>query len=153
MGFTILVRQHLYIESGPLWHCDIPPVIFLQNTVWCRYITHQFSWKPSQKTPHSLPVRARYGMSFVGSHSDIYYAMGSAVIYAISYCIGLHYNGTQLYSQKTCRSLPSGFEFSQNCDLLLSLQNPRNHYHFCALLGGHFIIKMPSYLYSLPLWR
>ena len=41
-----------------------------------------------------LPVRARYGcLSWIQHHS----ASVSAITYVISYNIGLHYNGTQLY--------------------------------------------------------
>ena len=39
-------------------------------TVRCHYKRGQFSHKYSQKTPHSMPVRARYGVSFVDPASD-----------------------------------------------------------------------------------
>ena len=57
-------------------------------------ITHQFSHKYSQPTPHSSPIRVSYGMSLVDSASDWYSASVPAIIYAKSYCIGLYYNGT-----------------------------------------------------------
>ena len=49
--------------------------------LWCG----QFPPKVSQKTHHSSPVRARYGVSFVDSFSDLYSAPVTAVMYAISY--------------------------------------------------------------------
>ena len=50
-----------------------------------------------QKTSHSSPVRARYGVCFVGSDPDLYSASVTAVMYAILCYIGPHYNGSQLY--------------------------------------------------------
>ena len=47
-------------------------------------ITGQSSWKSSQKTPHSSPVRSSYGVYFMGSHSDLYSARVTAVMYSIS---------------------------------------------------------------------
>ena len=57
----------------------------------------RFSWNFYIKNTHSLPVRTRYGVSWVGSHVDIYFAPLSAVMYAISCDIGSCYNGTRLY--------------------------------------------------------
>ena len=55
----------------------------------------QFSPKFSQDTSHSSPVRARYGMYFVGSNSGSCFASVTTVMYAISYYIGPRYNGTR----------------------------------------------------------
>ena len=63
------------------------------NTVWCRYNAVNFLKKSSQKTHHSSP----YGVCFMDSHSGLYYASGTAVMYAISCDIVSHYNVTQLY--------------------------------------------------------
>ena len=49
------------------------------------------------KTPHILPVRARYGAYFVDLASDWYSASVSLIIYVIPYKIGSHYNDTRLY--------------------------------------------------------
>ena len=49
------------------------------------------------KTPHSSPVRARYGVSFVGSDSNWYPSSVHAVMCAISYYTGPRYIGTRLY--------------------------------------------------------
>ena len=57
----------------------------------------QFSPKSSQNTSHTSPVRARYGMYFVGLNCDSYPASVTAVMYAISCYIGMCYNGTELY--------------------------------------------------------
>ena len=48
----------------------------------------QYSHKYSQKTPHSSPVRARYGVSFVDPASDWYSASVWIIIYEISYNSG-----------------------------------------------------------------
>ena len=55
----------------------------------------QFSPKLSQNTSHSSPVRARYGMYFVGSNSGSCFASVTTVMYAISHYIGPRYNGTR----------------------------------------------------------
>ena len=44
-------------------------------------------------------VRAKHRVSFVGSHSDLYHASGTAAMYVISCYIGSRYNGSRLYSQ------------------------------------------------------
>ena len=43
----------------------------------------QFSPKFSKKTHHSSPVRARHGVSFVSSTTSLYFALVTAVMYAI----------------------------------------------------------------------
>ena len=53
-----------------------------------------------KKTPHSSPVRVRYGVSFVDPGSDWYSASVPVIIYVISYNIGPRYNGTRLYLRK-----------------------------------------------------
>ena len=49
------------------------------------------------KGTHSSPVRAKYGVCFVGQPSDWHSASVPAIIYAISYYTGPHYNGTRLW--------------------------------------------------------
>ena len=46
------------------------------------------------KIPHTSPVKARYGVSFVDPASDWYSASVLQIIYVISYNTGLCYNGT-----------------------------------------------------------
>ena len=53
-------------------------------------------------THHSLPVKARYGASFVDSISEL--CPVTAVMHAISCYIGLRYNGTRLYCRVIYRS-------------------------------------------------
>ena len=62
--------------------------VVIAKSVFCKILA---------KDPHSLPVRARYGVSFVDSNSHWYSTSVNAVLYAISYYIGLHFTGTQLY--------------------------------------------------------
>ena len=57
----------------------------------------QFSKKYQQKAPHSSPVRARYGVSFVDPGSDWYSSSVSTIINAVSYYIAPRYNGTLLH--------------------------------------------------------
>ena len=69
----------------------------LLHTVWCCYNALNFL-SNSHKIHHiARPFRARYGMSFMGPNSDLYFATVTAVMYAISCYIGLHYNSTRLY--------------------------------------------------------
>ena len=53
-----------------------------------------FSHKYSQKTPHSSPVRASYGVSFVNPASDWYSSSVPVNNYVISYNNEPSYNGT-----------------------------------------------------------
>ena len=67
--------------------------------MWCCYNTVTFFHKYPQRTLHSSPGRARYGVSFVDSASVWYSTSVPAVIYAMSCYIGSRYNGTWLYFQ------------------------------------------------------
>ena len=62
----------------------------------CRYNAVKLS-KTLAKTYHSLPVKARYGVSFVDTISDIYSGPATTVMYAIFCNIGPRYNCTGLY--------------------------------------------------------
>ena len=71
---------------------------WMVNTVQCSaVIMWLFKKKYQQKTHHSSPVRAKYGVSFVDPATDWYSALISATINAISYYIGPRYNSTWLY--------------------------------------------------------
>ena len=50
----------------------------LEEPLWCR-----FSHKYSQKTPHSSPVRARYGVSIVSSKFELYSVAIIEMLYVI----------------------------------------------------------------------
>ena len=80
-------------SSGEAWHADK----WTYSAVPLKRC--QFSLKYSQKTPHSSPVRARYGVYFVNAASDWYSASVPVIIYVISYDSGARYNGTRLHIQ------------------------------------------------------
>ena len=99
-----------------LWHCGVR---------WW-YIS-QFSLKNSWGTPHRLPVRARYGVSFVVEKSDRSFTIVTAGLCAVScgkwpwYISSLQYWGYGIYAQgwyfkvKVCSTkltLPYHVEFS-----------------------------------------
>ena len=67
----------------------------IYNTVplWCS----QFFQKSSQQTPHSSPMRLRYGVSFVSSGSELCSAAVIAVLFVISWYIWQCYDGDRLY--------------------------------------------------------
>ena len=62
----------------------------------CRYNAVNFL-QNSQNTPHSSPVRAKYGVSFAGTNFDLCSASVTAVLCAISRYIGSRYYGTRPY--------------------------------------------------------
>ena len=76
-------------------------------TLRCRYNAVHFL-KKLRKVPHSSPVRAKYGVSFVGSAPDWYSASVPAMMYAICWYIGPRYNATRLYMAKCV-------DFRQRC--------------------------------------
>ena len=57
----------------------------------------QFSTESSQNTPHSLPIRVRYGLYFVIWCFDLYSDSANAVLFEIWCYIGPRYNSTWLY--------------------------------------------------------
>ena len=81
--------------AAAIWHNEFENYIF---KLQCRaVITRSIFPKYSQRTPHSSPARARYGVYFVdpksGWHSDAF----PVIIHVICYNIRPRYNGTQLY--------------------------------------------------------
>ena len=59
-------------------------------TLWCHYnAIYHFPAIPSQKTPHSSPVRLSYGVSFVGFNSDLYSASSDICDIGPGLCIKL----------------------------------------------------------------
>ena len=71
------------------WYCSV----FCEDSVVPLKCGHFFQ-KYSQKTPHSLPGKARYEASFVSPASEWYSASVPEIIYAISDYIWPRYNGT-----------------------------------------------------------
>ena len=73
----------------------------VQYTVRRRYNSVNFLENPLKIHPMSRPlnslVGARYGVTFVSSHTDLCLASVTVMMYAISCHIGPRYNGTRLY--------------------------------------------------------
>ena len=91
MQISLPVRQHLYIEMAPCvrhW-CLLEGDEHIQCGA-----RSQFSHKYSQKSPHSSPIRVRYGLSFMDPASDGHSTSDPVIIHVISYNTGPHYNGT-----------------------------------------------------------
>ena len=81
-------------------------------TVWYHYNVVNFLTNIQKKTPHTLPARARYGVYFVDSASEWYSVSVPAIIYAISYYVGPHYNCIRLYfAKKLCNDNIHNFFF------------------------------------------
>ena len=74
---------------------ETPSMIYL-STMRCRYSTVHFL-RNIQKRYSYLPVRARYGVSFVDPASDWYSTLVRVIIYVKSYNITPHYNDTRRY--------------------------------------------------------
>ena len=63
---------------------------FEKYTEQCRYNAINLLLKSSQKTSHSLPLRASYGVSFVNAKSDPCSAVAIALLYVVQYHDILH---------------------------------------------------------------
>ena len=109
----ILIYYHLDIKGQINWNfnknskcvieehafenvCKIAALLLFvnsRNIVWCHYNAVNFLLNIlySRKTPHSSPVRARYGVCFVGSASDWQSASIPAMMCAIWCYIGPNY--------------------------------------------------------------
>ena len=61
------------------------------------YNTIFFFTNSPQQTPHSSPVRTKYGVSVVNTNSDLCSASVTRVLYTISCWIRPCYKGTRLY--------------------------------------------------------
>ena len=101
----LLIR--LMVSCCILQQCGAIMTQSISSQIQCSaVITRSIFSKYSQRTPHSSPARARYGVSFVdpksGWHSDAFLV----IIHVICYNIRPRYNGTPLYSQKTSYSSP-----------------------------------------------
>ena len=108
-------------------------VKFLKNI---RHNAVKFLKKYSQKMPHSSPIRVSYGVSFVDPAS----AWVPAIIYAISYYTGPHYNGTRLYEVPYMYQLMyQSMQMTWECVIIWSV------------FSKIFITGMPK-LYSKTFW-
>ena len=97
-----LIRWTVY-----LWHASgitRSLVVLLNSGFWFNimYIVvalqrDQFSPKSLQQTPFTLPVGARYGVSFANSKSNLWSVIIIAMMCIISWNNGPRYNGIRLY--------------------------------------------------------
>ena len=110
-----------------------------------------FSYKYSQNTPHSSPVRARYRVSFMNLASDWYSASVPIIMYAISYYFSPRYNGTRLYSvSSVSKMLHVIISFSQHLISHLRINKistwSNHHYH-------HQIESLLPYPFFTVRWK
>ena len=143
LGCSDLQAQSAEVPRGPcLLHKVMGEssrtVIRTEGTHWSlRYSAvplyrGQFSHKYSQKTPHSSPVRARYGVSFMNPTSDWYSASVHVIVHVISYNIWViwprpRYNGTRLhvkyfYSHNFSKHISWIDILSSPCEISLKLR-------------------------------
>ena len=94
---TLILTWYVSLVKYLDYDCLSPHLGRLKcSTVRCRFNAVNFIKNYLQKTLHSSPVRARYGVS-VDPTSNWHAASVSVIIYVISYYIGPGYNGTRLY--------------------------------------------------------
>ena len=89
-GPAVNKQSHILTYWGQDKMADTLQIIF-------KFISLNEHGQFSPKYSRSSSVRARYGVSFVGSASDWYSASVPAMTCAISCYIGPCYNGTRLY--------------------------------------------------------
>ena len=125
MLHSLLVWKYFAIILA-LKHWHLFFISFIEKIIQCDAVITRSILKYSQKTPHSSPVRARYGASFVDSVSDWYSASVPAIMYAICCYIWPRYNGTRLYTsgQKTSTVFNSKSPLISNVDVCFRLNEP-----------------------------
>ena len=86
-------RWQFETPSCSIWrHCND------NNMQYVAVKTRSFFFQKSpQRSFHSSPVKASYGVSFVGSNSGWYLVSATAVIRAITWYIGPRFSGSRLY--------------------------------------------------------
>ena len=88
VSFDLCLNKRLNKQSWGLWFEALPRPLWRQcndkliNQIQCSAVITPSN--SSQKIPHSSPIRARYGVSFVCSNSDLYFASITAVMCAMS---------------------------------------------------------------------
>ena len=102
MQFCKMIPRRLLaisgVNSSPCPHWAAPERwLYIFNGLYA-VIARSIFTQIFTKTPHSSPVRARYGVSFVRIASDWYSASVIIVPYAKSCYVGPRYNGTPLYN-------------------------------------------------------
>ena len=97
-GISYSPRWLLIVQSMKTQSTTVSMVAHaIRHTVRRRYKVVNFLTNIHKNTPHSSPVKARYGVYFVDSTSDWYSASIPAMIYVVAYFIGPRYNSTRLY--------------------------------------------------------
>ena len=102
MGYRAL--KICCLTSGPVLYNRKHPVPYLKQTTrehiqYNAVIMLSIFPKFLQNTPHSSPIKVRYGVYFVCSNFDFYLAPVTALMYAVSCHVVPCYNGTRLYLQ------------------------------------------------------
>ena len=111
MGFPILVRWHLYIESGAWLDGSTQTVLhlgisLLLNNINLSLVAHLSSWKISaeiwlntklQKASCRLPLRVSYGVSLVSLKSNLILTLIVSLFSTIACCIGPSHYWTELH--------------------------------------------------------
>ena len=129
---TVLLSHYMKLHTTTTQDClDIQCGAVITRSIFCQN---------PQKTPHSSPVRARYGVYFVNLASEWYSASVPVIIYTISYNIGSRYNGTQLY-------VHSYYNYGIECYSFVRVHTNYNSmstfvHHFIAI--GEFKLELQS---------
>ena len=89
------------------WNAILDIVRLSSDIHYGVFITRYIFPNYSQKIPHISPVRARYGVSFVGSDLDWYSASVPAMMCAITCYIIPRFNGTRLYLYLISKYMPT----------------------------------------------
>ena len=100
--FTHILQGH-YTDLGQSYDC--PSKGIWVNTVRCRYNAVNFLQNHHKRHSIARPLEARYGVSFVGSHTHLNSGTVPAVIGTISCYTGPRYNGTRLYITRIKRQM------------------------------------------------
>ena len=117
--FTVNVMQSAHHLALFCWVWYHQPFF----VIWSEPFTHTL-------LPKIPPVRARYGVPFVGQDSDWYSTSVPAIIYAISYYIRPRYNDTRL-----CKIAGSGVSPSMTITVACPTVILSYHTTGCKVLG------------------
>ena len=141
----MLVRIPLKNETIGENMCQIRNHLMIKLSVMS-LLSGQFSPKYSQQAPHSSPVRARFGVSFVSSMSGLCSAAGIAVLYVISRYSGPRYNGTRRYITTWLTEMKRN-TWRKVSDLLPCLDTQAYDYILNAFRGCRLIVIL-FFIYS-----
>ena len=104
----------------------------MTNTVRCRYNAVKLLRNPHNRHSICPPVRVRYGVSLVGTNSDLYSTPATLFMFTISCYIGPCCGGTRLYvicieSDYACAQMNQGWR-PIHVDIQISLT-----FHLCSM--------------------